>query len=46
MQNEGAINKPLEEMGLLELDLAISIIMKHRHLLKKMLKATRCIATL
>ena len=35
MQKKGVINKPLEEMDLLELDLAISIIMKTPSFIKK-----------
>ena len=41
MQKEGVINKPLEEMDLLELDLAISIIIKTPSFIKKDAKGNK-----
>lgn len=41
MQKEGVINKPLEEMDLLELDLAISIIMNTKSFIKKDTKGNK-----
>lgn len=41
MKKEGVINKPLEEMDLLELDLAISIIMKTPLFIKKDAKGNK-----